>query len=54
MRQTGFPKGRPGWVVDHIVPLACGGADLPINMQWQTAASAKAKDKTERNGCRAA
>lgn len=52
MRQTGFSKGRPGYVVDHIIPLACGGADSPGNMQWQTAAAAKAKDKVERRGCR--
>jgi len=50
-KQTGYPKGRPGYVIDHIVPLACGGADAPSNMQWQTAAAAKAKDKTERKGC---
>jgi hypothetical protein len=29
----------------------CGGADAPSNMQWQTVADAKAKDKTER-ACR--
>jgi hypothetical protein len=52
MRQTGFPKGRPGYVVDHIIPLACGGPDVPSNMQWQTVAAGKAKDKTERKGCR--
>ena len=52
MRQTDYPKGRKGYVVDHIVPLACGGADEPSNMQWQTAAQAKAKDKVERVGCR--
>lgn len=51
-RQTGYPNGRPGYVIDHIVPLACGGADTPSNMQWQSAAAAKAKDKTERVGCR--
>jgi hypothetical protein len=51
LKQTGYPKGRPGYVVDHIVPLACGGADTPSNMQWQTVAAAKAKDKTERVGC---
>jgi hypothetical protein len=51
MRQTGYPHGRKGWVVDHIVPLACGGADSPSNMQWQTDAAAKAKDKVERIGC---
>jgi hypothetical protein len=32
-----------GYVVDHIVPLACGGADAPFNMQWQTRAEGKAK-----------
>jgi hypothetical protein len=38
-------------VVDHIQPLACGGADAPSNMQWQTKAEGKAKDKWERAGC---
>jgi hypothetical protein len=51
-RQTGYPHGRPGYLIDHIVPLACGGGDAPSNMQWQTAAAAKAKDKVERSGCR--
>lgn len=49
---SGHPHGWPGHVVDHIVPLACGGADAPANMQWQTAADGKAKDKWERKGCR--
>jgi len=52
MRQTGFPRGRRGYVIDHVVPLACGGADKPSNMQWQTAAEARAKDKQERKNCR--
>ena|SRR2546430_9983228 len=52
MRQTGYPHGRPGYVIDHVVPLACGGADAPSNMQWQTVAEAKAKDRFERAGCR--
>jgi len=52
MRQTGFPHGRSGYVIDHKIPLACGGADAPWNMQWQTIAEAKAKDKIERRGCR--
>jgi len=51
LRQTGHPHGWPGHVVDHRVPLACGGADAPSNMQWQTTEEAKAKDKVERQGC---
>jgi hypothetical protein len=41
----------PGYVIDHIMPLACGGADDKTNMQWQSKAEGKAKDKWERNGC---
>ena len=41
----------PGYLVDLVKPLECGGADSPANMQWQTVAAGKAKDKTERN-CR--
>ncbi len=52
MRQTGYPHGRPGYVVDHVVPLAEGGADAPSNMQWQTIQDAKAKDKIECGGKR--
>ncbi|SRR5439155_2933415 len=51
MKQTGYPKGRKGYLVDHVVPLECGGADSPSNMQWQTVTEAKIKDRTERN-CR--
>lgn len=40
-----------GYVIDHIKPLACGGADAPVNMQWQTVEDAKAKDKWERKEC---
>ena len=42
----------PGYIKDHIVPLACGGPDSVANLQWQTIAEAKAKDKWERTGCR--
>src|SRR6516164_4563078 len=45
---TGLTSGAcPGWVKDHIVPLVCGGPDVPSNMQWQTIRDAKAKDKWE-------
>lgn len=45
---TGSNTGRcPGYVIDHVNPLECGGADAPLNMQWQTVAAAKAKDRTE-------
>ena len=42
----------PGYVIDHIKPLTCDGADDPSNMQWQTKAESKAKDKWERKGCK--
>jgi hypothetical protein len=38
-----------GYVIDHVKRLECGGADDPSNMQWQTVAEGKAKDRTERN-----
>jgi hypothetical protein len=45
---TGKASGAcPGYVVDHVVPLKRGGADAPGNMQWQTTAAAKAKDRIE-------
>lgn len=47
---TGKNRGAcPGYVVDHVQALECGGADAPSNMQWQTVADAKAKDKAERS-----
>ena len=49
---TGRRSGScPGYVIDHVKPLECGGADAPANMQWQSLADGKAKDKTERS-CR--
>lgn len=46
--ETGLPAGScPGWIVDHIVPLKNGGADDASNMQWQTEAEAKEKDRWE-------
>lgn len=46
-KRTGFPQGRPGFVIDHIVPLACGGADDPSNMLWQSIESSREKDRWE-------
>lgn len=49
---NGATKGPcKGYVIDHVKPLACGGADAPLNMQWQTVAEGKAKDKWERRAC---
>jgi hypothetical protein len=45
---TGRSSGAcPGYVVDHVKPLKRGGADDLGNMQWQTKAEAKVKDKAE-------
>jgi hypothetical protein len=46
-RQTGCPNGRPGYVIDHIAPLACRSADGPSNVQRQTVAAAKAKTRSK-------
>lgn len=45
---TGKAYGAcPGYVIDHVTPLKRGGADAPYNMQWQTQAAARIKDRTE-------
>ena|SRR5438552_11139817 len=51
-RQTGYANGRPGYMVEHIVPLSCGGTDTPDNMQWLTLAEARRKNRFERARCR--
>lgn len=51
---TGQVTGScPGWSVDHIIPLVCGGCDAPSNMQWldnriKTCAGDACKDRWER------
>ena len=52
-KRTGYPHGRPGYVIDHVVPLSRGGSDSPGNMQWQSKSAAKEKDRWERGGSRA-
>ena len=41
----------PGYVMDHIKALACGGEDAVSNLQWQTREEAKAKDRWELKDC---
>jgi hypothetical protein len=51
---TGLTYGRcPGWQIDHVIPLACGGRDAVSNMQWlpveiKTCAGKLCKDRFER------
>src|SRR5438045_1786879 len=45
---TGKTSGPcPGYVIDHRVALKHHGMDEPSNMQWQTTADSKAKDRVE-------
>lgn len=37
-----------GWVLDHVVPLACLGQDSVSNLQWLPTAMWKAKSLWER------
>jgi len=49
---TGQRSGAcPGYRKDHVVPLACGGPDAVSNLQWQTIAGARKKDRWERKAC---
>jgi hypothetical protein len=49
---TGKTTGAcPGYRKDHIKALACGGPDAVWNMEWQTIAEAKAKDRWETKAC---
>ena len=40
-------KTCPGYIADHIVSLCACGADDPSNMQFQTLADSKIKDRWE-------
>ena len=49
---TGLRYGAcPGYIRDHKIALACGGRDSARNLQWQTIADAKAKDRWELKAC---
>ncbi len=51
---TGEPSGPcPGYQVDHIEALVCGGKDELANLQWLDTASHKAKTRVEVKLCRA-
>jgi hypothetical protein len=51
---TGLYSGScPGWSVDHVIPLACGGIDAVYNMQWlpltiKSCSGTQCKDRFER------
>jgi len=50
---TGLSTGPcPGWSIDHVIPLACGGCDAVSNMQWLPtslkSAAVVGKDRFER------
>lgn len=51
---TGLTTGScPGWSVDHIKPLACGGCDKIVNMAWmpnpiKSCSGTYCKDRLER------
>lgn len=51
--QTGFPHGRHGYVVDHIIPFCYGGSSLDStwNYQWQRLDSSYTKNKYEVELC---
>lgn len=50
---TGATSGAcPGWAMDHVIPLACGGRDEVSNLQWlpksiKSAAGTYPKDRWE-------
>ena len=49
---TGYPNGRPGYVVDHQIPLCAGGPDALENLQWQEVRASYIKDVYERALCK--
>ena len=50
---TGYPNGRPGYVIDHVIPLCACGPDSVVNLAWERYDSSLVKDRTEVRVCRA-
>jgi hypothetical protein len=50
LRMTGRRSGA-GIAVNHIVPLRCGGCDVPSNMEAMSIAAWKARTGPERRDC---
>lgn len=49
---TGETRGAcPGYHVDHIKALVCGGEDRPENMQWMTTEDHKRKTRRDVKVC---
>lgn len=48
--EAAWPKPKDGlaYYRDHVIPLACGGCDALINLQWLNEDQWRAKSKTER------
>lgn len=50
---TGKPSGPcPGWQVDHIEALVCGGRDELANLQWLQVEPHREKTRVEVKLCR--
>lgn len=50
---TGQPRGAcPGYQVDHIQALKCGGRDELGNLQWLAVEAHKEKTRRDMRGCR--
>jgi 5-methylcytosine-specific restriction endonuclease McrA len=47
LRSRGLTYTPPGCQVDHVVPLAKGGADIPANMQLLCGEALRKKEASE-------
>jgi len=51
LRMIGLRRPPQGYAVNHIVPLRCGGCDLPSNMELMAIADWRARTGPERTDC---